>query len=176
MSAISWNPSKAHDVEFIGQCMRDEERPRLERFAGQPARLAFAGVHNGALDSLVLRVGGQPIGMFSGHPCSTLGLRVAWLALTPSAEKVHDLDPVALQQVRQHAQGDALGMVASTELGDTTQARWLQALGFRKAPATWTEGMTAEMFYAVQPGAELVVRAFFLDGLEAGFDAPASQH
>jgi len=176
MIAISWNPAKLHDAEFVGQCMRDQERPRLERFTGNPARQAYVEMHRGALSSAVLRVGGQPIGMFSGHPCSTLGLRVGLLALTPHAERVHDLDPAALQAVRQHAQGDARGMVASTELGDATQARWLQALGFRRAPAAWTEGMTADMFYAVQPGDELVVRAFYLDSLGGGFDAPASHH
>jgi hypothetical protein len=110
---LNWSPAQDHDAQFVGQCLRDGERPRLERFTGHRAQLAFIGVHNGALGSAVLRVDGQPIGMLCGNPCSVPGLRTAFLGLTPAAEQLYDLEGATLDLVRQHVQGDALGLVAS---------------------------------------------------------------
>jgi len=171
---LNWSPAQHYDAHFVGQCLRDSERPRLERFTGQRAQLAFIGVHSGALGSAVLRVGGQPIGMLCGNPCSVPGLRMALLGLTPAAEQVWDLDRSMLEPARLLAQGDAQGMVTMTEPGDRVQARWLEALGFERVPASSAPTSTP-MFYVVRAGAEPLIH-WYLDSLADDFESRAARH
>jgi hypothetical protein len=120
-------------------------------------------------------VDGQPIGMLCGNPCSVPGLRTAFLGLTPAAEQLYDLEGATLDLVRQHVQGDALGLVAMTPGADRVQARWLMALGLQKAPPAWAGDLAAPIFYTVRPGAELLIREY-IDGLDGGAQARATWH
>lgn len=174
MNILNWGPAQGHDAQFIGQCLRDDESTRLANFTGQRAQLAFIGVHNGALGSAVIRVAGTPVGMLCANPCPDLGLRAVYLGLTPHAEQVHEFDRVMLDAVRQHVQGDALGLVGSTAAGDKVQARWFKAMGFKAVPLEWA-GCQIPLFYTVKPGAEALVQGY-VAGLNPATAVRAAVH
>ncbi|QHE86308.1 hypothetical protein [Hydrogenophaga sp. BPS33] len=161
MTTLNWHPAKEHHAQFIGQCLRDEEADRLKRFdPKQRAQLTFLGIHNGALSSAVINVGGTPVGQLCASPCRDLGLRLVYLGLTPHAEQVGEFDRDVMNATRRHVQGDAMAMVGSAEWGDKVQARWYQALGFRPVPEAWAAGSGIALFYTAQPGAQTLVQSY----------------
>jgi hypothetical protein len=160
MTTLNWSPAQRHDAQFIGQCLRDDENTRLKDSTGQRAQLAFIGLHSGALSSAVIRVGGTPVGMLCANPCPELGLRVAYLGLTPHAEGIGDFDKHVMTAILRHVQGDALGIVGSAPVDDRVQARWYQALGFRPVPDAWAPECSIKLFYAAEPGTQALIQAY----------------
>jgi hypothetical protein len=165
MTTLNWQPAMDHDAQFIGQCLRDDEATRLkdltgQRATGQRAQLAFMGVHAGALGSAVINVGGTPVGMLCANPCTALGLRFAYLGLTPHADGIRDFDKHVMTAVSRHVQGDALGMVGSATLDDRVQARWYLALGFRPVPEAWAPACPIALFFNAQPGTQNLIEAY----------------
>lgn len=173
MSKLYWRQAREDDAQFIGQCMRDVERERLEAAQSKPARLYLQDLHAQAVQSLVIHAGATPVALIGSTATPLAGMRMVWLSLTDRAH--FEPDERVMQNVMRVLQGDAHSLIGLVPERDALELIWIKAMGFHLGEAINLVGAPCRPFCWARPGAGPIVQEWLASMSPAGAP-PATVH